>query len=166
MVRPIMTRMTPRTLPALVMLACAGALAFAFTAQHVFGLLPCILCYTQRVPFAVAGLLAALAFARPRLARPLMVLAGLAFLVNAGIAVYHVGVEQHWWASTCSGGSGIAAPSQDLASLMSKPVAVSCDQPAWQFHGITMAGLNIPFSGGLAAIVLLLALRRSQETGR
>lgn len=147
-----------KAVPAFVLAASAAALAGALFAQYVLGLMPCILCITQRVPFAVAGLLAGVALLAPRFGRVLMALAGLAFLVNAGIAVYHTGVEKGLWASSCAGNSG-AVDLADLAAAMSKPVEVRCDVPAWEWNGITMAGLNIVYSGGLALIVLLAARR-------
>ncbi|MBY0430255.1 MAG: disulfide bond formation protein B, partial [Rhodospirillales bacterium] len=128
-----------RPVAALILAASLGALAFALTAQYVFGLLPCILCLYQRVPYAVVALLAAGALlprTSPRSRLALIALCGLAFLVDSGIAMYHVGVEHHWWAgtSTCSGdGAGNATltmtPEQLLAAL-NKPAEVRCDEPA------------------------------------
>lgn len=151
-------------LPLFVLAASVAALAAAYVAQYGFGLRPCILCLTQRVPFAVAGGLALLALLRPlSWRRALMALAGLAFLVNAGIAVYHVGVEQKWWMSSCGASSAPAPSLGDLKALMSRPAdEPRCDEPAWQWHGVTMAGLNIVFSGGLALMVLA-ALARTRQ---
>lgn len=153
----------PSRLVALFVLAVSVlALATAFIAQYGFGLKPCVLCLAQRAPFALTGILAALALLGPvreRLRRGLMVLAGLAFLVNAGVAVYHVGVEQKWWASSCAPTETAAVAVTDLAALMAKPVEARCDEPAWQWNGITMAAMNIAFSGGLALVVLVLTRR-------
>lgn len=148
--------MTDRRLPLFVLAVSVAALAFAYTAQYGFGLRPCALCLTQRVPFAVAGLLALVALLRPSSwRRLLMAAAGLAFLVNAGIAVYHVGVEQKWWLSSCGGSVAPAPRLGDLKAMMSQPAdEPRCDEPAWQWRGVTMAALNIPFSGGLALVVL------------
>jgi disulfide bond formation protein DsbB len=88
-----------------------------------------------------------------------VVLAGLVLLVNSGIAVYHVGIEKGYWASSCAASEGGPVAAGDLAALMSKKVEVRCDEPAWQFEGITMAGLNIVFSGGLGLLILVLARR-------
>ena len=154
-----------RRLPIFVLLASVAALASAYTAQYGFGLRPCVLCLTQRVPFAVAGGLALLALLRPvSWQRILMALAGLAFLVNSGIAVYHVGVEQKWWMSSCASSAGPKPALGDLKSLMSQPAdEPRCDEPAWQWHGITMAGLNIVFSGGLALVVAAALTRRKSR---
>lgn len=160
-----MRTLPSRLLPPLVLAICVAALATALIAQYGFGLKPCELCITQRVPFVVAGGLAALAMlgrAAPW-RRVLMALAGLAFLVNSGIAVYHVGVEQKWWQSSCAPTEKGAVAVTDLAAMMAKPVEARCDEPAWAWHGITMAAMNIVFSGGLALVVLTLVRRKEQQ---
>lgn len=151
-----------RLLAWFVLAVSVAALAVALTAQFGFSLRPCVLCLAQRVPFVVAGLLAAGALLVPeRWRRPLLLLAGLAFLVNAGIAVYHVGVEQKWWASAvCPAGDAPGLSVDDLAALMQKPAEVRCDEPAWAWHGVTMAAMNVVFSGLLAVVVLAAAGRR------
>jgi disulfide bond formation protein DsbB len=45
---------------------------------------------------------------------------------------------------------------------MSKPVEVACDQPAWAWHGITMAAMNIPFSAALAVFALAATVKRDR----
>lgn len=150
-----------RLLPLFVLVASIGALGIALVAQYGFGLKPCELCLIQRVPFAIAGLLALVALLRPPDRQRLtMTLAGLAFLVNSAIAFYHVGVEQKWWVSACAGSGGQNVSVADLASLMQKPAEGRCDEPAWEWHGITMAAMNIVFSGGLALVVLAASRRR------
>lgn len=149
-------------LPLFVLAVCVAALAFALTAEHVFGLRPCELCLVQRVPFVLAGLSAGLVLALPRVGRVVMPLVVLTLLVNSGIAFYHVGVERKWWVSACSGSGGQAVDVADLTAMMSKPAAAQCDEPAWQWHGITMAAMNVPFSAGLALIVLA-GLRRRKD---
>ncbi len=89
-----------RLFPTLLLLACVGALGAALTTQYGFGLKPCVLCIYQRIPYVVAAVLAATALSprvsvRGKLA--LIALCGLAFAVDSGIAVFHVGVEHHWW---------------------------------------------------------------------
>ncbi|OAN49798.1 disulfide bond formation protein DsbB [Paramagnetospirillum marisnigri] len=157
-------KISTQTIAPAVLAICVLSLAFALTAQYGFGLRPCNLCLIQRVPFVLAALLAAAALARPGKAPLLLRLAGLVLAVNGLIAFYHVGVEQHWWASAaCSGGGGGPVSVADLMAEMSKPAEAQCDTPAWEYHGITMALLNVPFSLGLGLAVLAL-LRRKQET--
>jgi disulfide bond formation protein DsbB len=153
---------TSRTIALSVAGICLAALAFALVAQYGFGLRPCNLCLIQRVPFVLAALLG-LAAARDGLpAFVLLRVAGLLLLLNGAVAVYHVGVEQHWWASAvCSGSQQGAVAVADLLAEMSKPAEPQCDTPAWSFHGITMAALNVPFSA-LLGLGVLWAVKRSE----
>ncbi len=149
-----------RYAPWAVLGVAAGSLGLAYTAQYVFGLEPCILCLYQRVPFAIAGVLAMAAlFLAPRRRAMAIALCGLVFFVNAGIAFYHTGVEQHWWASAagCGDAGGGAMTLEKLrAALLSKP-AKACDEVDWTFLGISMAAYNVPYSLALAAASLAAA---------
>ncbi len=84
-------------------LATGGALAalcVAWLAQYGFGLAPCELCYWQRYGYWAAIALGVVAILQPaRTARRTVALwlLALAFLATAGIALFHVGVEQKWW---------------------------------------------------------------------
>lgn len=169
-----------RTIPLFLVLVGLGALAAALVAQHVFGLAPCILCLYQRVPYGLAALLGAVALVPavpPRWRAGLVALAGLGFLANAGIAVFHVGVEQHWWAGTaaCSGAdgaflNGAGASAADMLGLLEgasppPPALPRCDSPAWSLFGITMAGYNVAASLPLG-LATLAAARRLAAIGR
>lgn len=149
-----MRQKTSPHFPLFLLSACLGSLALALAAQYGLGLKPCILCLIQRIPFAIAAVSALVALWRPRLARPALALAGLVLLINGGIAVYHVGVEQKWWLSACVPETTGPIALQDLAAQMSKPVEARCDEPAWSWNGITMAAMNIVFSPGLGLLVL------------
>ena len=78
-------------------------------------------------------------------------LAGL-FLLDAGFAAYHAGVEMHWWQgpTTCTGSIG-AVSLDDLSAALGKPGHPLCDEPAFLFLGISMAGYNV-------VVALLLTL--------
>lgn len=156
-------------LRAMIILAgCGLALGMALTAEHVFGLAPCPLCLIERLPFVAAGLMAAVALLAPArpvgLRRVAMGVAAVALLVNSGIAFYHVGVEQGWWLSSCSSG---ALPEFDLgnldlaAQINSLPTAQpNCDSPAFVWHGVTFALLNVFYSAFLSVLSFLFSLLR------
>jgi len=146
-----------------LLLASIAILAAAFAFQFIGGLHPCALCLWQRYPYAavigLAGLGAGLARAgvkRPHLA-VFMGLCALAFLIDAGIAGFHVGVEQAWWdgLATCSGTVSGAASLDELRDRLLAAPVVRCDEIAWSLFGISMAGYNF-----LMALALgLLSLR-------
>ncbi|MBX6322135.1 MAG: disulfide bond formation protein B [Rhodospirillaceae bacterium] len=149
-----------RLVPLLIIVASGLPLAAALLSQYVGSLVPCELCLLQRLPY-VAGLaigLVALPFVRSgRLLRTALVLAGLAFLTTAGIAVFQVGLEQHWWtgASACSGpvsGKG-KTPAEVEAMLMATPV-VRCDEVQWSLFGISIAGFNALYGVAAGALAL------------
>lgn len=147
--------------------ASAVALATAFVAQYGFDLQPCVLCLYQRWPYAavialaVVGLLAA---RRRPAATVLLALIALALVIDAGIAGFHVGVEQLWWqgSSECTGPAGSATTLEELrAQIMATPV-VRCDDVAFVLFGISMAGYNMIAALALAAFALA-ATRRSRD---
>ena len=143
-----------RLAPLAVIAASVFALATAFWAQYGFGIEPCPLCLYQRAAYAVAGLvgLAAL-FAAPGDKRALVVgLAGVAFALGAGVALYHVGVEQHWWASAvCTAGNDKApATVEQLRAMLTAKPAKACDEKDWTLFGVSMATYNVGASVALA----------------
>jgi len=139
----------------------AALLAAAFAFEHWAGLAPCALCWWQRYAW-MATLPPALAAAglRGRLATVALGLAALAALAGAGVALFHVGVEQGYWAGTPECGSRLgpaASPEERLRQIMAAPV-VRCDQIAWSWLGLSMAawnGLAALVGGGLALAVAL-----------
>jgi disulfide bond formation protein DsbB len=158
----------PRTSALFLLVASAGSLLVAFFFQYVIGLQPCVLCIWQRWPYAVVIVLAILTVAAqaPKLRAALLALCGVALLFGGGVAVFHVGVEQHWWTGTPGCGVTATANSIDAlrAQIMAAPV-VRCDQVAWSLFGISMAGYNILISLALAAVAFVSA-RRAIGSGR
>jgi disulfide bond formation protein DsbB len=152
----------PDIVPALILLAVSAAtLAIVYASQYIGGLQPCQLCLYQRWPWWGALALSALA-SLPALSvnlRTLLVLiAGLAILAGAGLAFYHVGIEQHWWPGPASCGAAGQIPGSfaQLQRLMQHP-APNCDQPAWTLLGISMAGYNAILSVVIGAWALVTA---------
>lgn len=156
-----------RRIPALLAFAAAAALAVAYVGQYVLGLEPCKLCVWQRYPYMAAaalGLLGVGAARRPGGRRALVALTGLAFLAAAGIAGFHVGVEQGWW----EGLPGCSAPAitKDMSvaelqrALEARAEVVPCDEPAWTLAGISMAGYNVMYGLILTLVTAWLLWRR------
>lgn len=148
--------------PAIVLLASVAVLGTALASQFLGRLRPCDLCIYQRWPYVATIVLGAAALFLPAISvrRALLALCGAAFLVGAGIAAYHVAVEQHWvqGPATCTGG-GPALTIEDLRrQLMATPI-VRCDEIAWSWLGISMAGYNFIASVLLAGFALVAAVR-------
>ena len=135
----------------------AGFLFF----QFVLGYPPCPLCYEQRVAYYVSVPLAAmillgLSVGSSRKVLMLALLAIAAAMVwNAGLGVYHSGIEWHWWPGPqeCAG----AIPNLSGGSLLEQlqqTRVVRCDEAPWRFLGLSLAGYNVLISVELAAIAL------------
>jgi disulfide bond formation protein DsbB len=121
------------------------------------------MCLWQRWPHlaaAIVGILGGGAVAAGLLgrglARPLAILTALLVGVSGAIAVYHAGVEWHWWPgpSQCTGSAFKLSGTLDLNA----PV-VMCDRAAWRLFGLSLAGYNAIISLGAAAIGLVLLAR-------
>jgi len=166
-----LTRMAARqplfplsSVPWLATGVAVAALCIALIAQYGFGLAPCELCYWQRYGYWAAigiGVVAIFSPAGSALRRVLLWLLALAFLATAGIALFHVGVEQKWWQglATCSGDLGGAVSTQDILSAIENAPIVRCDEPAFVLFGISMAGYNLILALALALFTLRGALR-------
>lgn len=155
------------TVALVVLTASLAALAAALIAQYGFDLQPCVLCVYQRWPYVAAAVLAALSLLLPgRWQVGLLTAAALAVLAGAGIAAYHVGVEQHWWAGTaaCTGGGTPQTLAELRAQVMAAPV-VRCDEVAFSLFGISMAGYNLIYALALALFTFVV-MRRSAARGR
>jgi len=149
----------------LLLVGAAAPLLVAVGSQHLGGLAPCELCIWQRWAYGgviTAALLALLAARAPKAAALLLALGGVAALAGGGIAIFHVGVEQHWWQGLtgCSGSalSGDMTAEEFEAAILAAP-AVRCDEIAWSFAGISMAGYNVLYAAALAIFAFLLAGR-------
>ena len=144
----------PRHVPWLTAGMSLAALCVAWLAQYGFGLAPCHLCYLQRDAYWAAIALSVLAIVlgpRSPYRRWALALIGLAFLVGAGLALYHVGVEQKWWVGSeaCIGGIAGLSGADLEAAIMNAPVT-RCDEAAFELFGISMAGYNGLLSLALA----------------
>ena len=163
MTKPFLSRIfdDPRIAALLLALASAGVLLSALFFQFVLDYQPCILCIMQRWPYVavmVFGLVTWLFRRWKGLGDALLVASGLALLAGAGIAAYHVGVEQHWWAGTSScGGSAPANSLEALRAQVMKAPVTRCDEVAWSLFGISMAGYNVAISLALAAYAFVAA---------
>lgn len=146
--------------PALTLAASVAMLGGAWAFQLFGGLQPCPLCLYQRWPYWFVIVFAGLAvLAGRRLARGglavFAAVSALVFLAGAGVAGFHVGVEQHWWEGLSSCGSGgLDDSNMSIEELKAKLFAtplVRCDDVPWSLFGVSLAGYNLIISLVLAA---------------
>ena len=143
-------------------LASAALLTAAFAFEYLGGLAPCKLCLWQRWPHAGVIVFCLMGTTGVLRSGPAFLMIALCAGVTAIIASYHVGVEQQLWQgpTSCSGVLNPMSASDLLDSLLATPV-VRCDEIAWSFANISMAGWNTLFSSGLACFALL-AYRKTE----
>src|SRR5271166_6092465 len=149
-------------LSAAIAIAAVGAATIvgAWFFQYVLGLAPCPLCLEQRYAYYFAVPLACLialgdqAGASRKVLIGAMVAIAAGMLWNTALGVYHSGVEWKWWSGPleCSGALGDLGSAGSLAEKLKSIRVVRCDEAAWRFLGLSLAGYNAVISAVLAVI--------------
>lgn len=140
-------------------LFCSLLIGIALVAQYAFGHQPCELCLWQRIPYVVIFVIALAAMLKNKKWTPwILLLIAVLYAVETGLALHHVGVEQHWWNSAA--GCGFQKTAQDIKEMYEQiktaPI-IACDQPRWFFLGLSMAMWN----AALAALLVLFSLAQA-----
>ena len=153
-----------------VALAATATILGALFFEHVLGLAPCPLCLDQRIPYyvaipvAVLTAAAALTSSSRVFATAGFAVIGFAMLSGAVLGAYHAGIEWKWWEGpqACAGAVAPLGGGNLLRELETARV-VPCDEAAWRFLGLSLAGWNVLISLALAAIAAwgIAATRRA-----
>ena len=126
-------------------------------AQYGFGLPPCPLCWWQRWAWLAIGVLSVLSLISPNQTAKKMAFsaAWLGLIIGGAVAFWHSGIEYHWWRgpADCTGDLQTSDPEALLNALTATPT-IRCDQAAWTFYGISLAGFNVIISWSLAIFLL------------
>jgi disulfide bond formation protein DsbB len=139
----------PRTACLLLALISALILLTALGLQYLGGLAPCHLCVQQRWPYVLLVVLGLVGWRwQPR---PVLRLSIVALFVGGGLAAYHFGIEQGWWALPESCVAGGSAQSLEELKKMLAQAPPTCDQVRFTLLGLTLAGWNFLTSLALAA---------------
>jgi disulfide bond formation protein DsbB len=155
-------------LAAAAIVAVVGALTIVgfFFFQYVMELPPCPLCLEQRTAYYVCVPLAALLLLGINNGVSTKVtIAGFAVIAafmiwNSGLGVYHAGIEWKLWAGPqdCSGPIEKFGSARDILKQLQHINVVRCDEAAWRFLGLSLAGWNVMVSLGLACVAAWGAL--------
>ena len=154
-------RREPAAVAALAIFVLAAAtLIGAWYFEFVLKLAPCPLCLEERLPYHIViplGLLvaiAALVRAPAKLVSVGFVAIIVAMLCSAALGAYHAGVEWRWWAgpTDCTGPLTDLKAGGSLLNQLQSVHVVRCDEAAWRFLGLSLAGYNVLISLVLAAI--------------
>lgn len=144
-----MSSLSARSILLIVLMVSTAVIAGALLFQYVGGLAPCELCLAERWPYYGAIVIAGAALATDqRRALSGIGLLALIFLGSAGLAGYHVGVEQHWFEgpTACTGGSSGAKSAEELMKFLQNQQSVRCDEVQWSLLGLSLAGWNVATS--------------------
>jgi disulfide bond formation protein DsbB len=149
---------------AAILIAVVGAATIlgAWFFQLGLGLKPCPLCLEQRypyyfaIPLAVLVLLGVSAGASRKVLLAALFVIAAGMLWNAGLAGYHAGIEWKWWPGPqdCSGPIDNLGSANDLLRQLESISVVRCDEAAWRFLGLSLAGYNVLISLALAAVAI------------
>jgi disulfide bond formation protein DsbB len=139
--------LTIRSFAGVALVASVVVLAGALAMQYWGGLIPCELCLLERWPWRVAIVIALVGFFlghRMRFPWVALLLAAV-YAVSTVFALYHVGVEQHWFAgpSACTAAPGGAMTLEQMKAQLRATPAVMCDQIQWSLFGVSLAGWNL-----------------------
>ena len=163
-----MISLSARASAVLLLVLSAVIVGGALVSQYVFGLAPCPLCLYQRWAwYATIALMLMVLLAGGRAGTEwVLALSGLFLAANVVLALYHVGVEQHWiqGPTACSGDLGPAQTVEQLREqLMGRPM-VRCDEAPWRLFGVSLAGWNALASLAVAAFAYwsFMRLRRAE----
>jgi disulfide bond formation protein DsbB len=165
-------RQKPAAVAALVIFAVSLAtLLGAWFFQFVVKLPPCPLCLEQRIPYYIVIPLSLVVAAAALLRAPQSVIAAsfaillVAMLVSAGLGAYHAGVEWRFWPgpADCSGPVTDFTTKGPLLDQLQSIRVVRCDEAAWRFLGVSLAGYNVLISLALTAVAALGLTLRSRS---
>ncbi|MGC2134749.1 MAG: disulfide bond formation protein B, partial [Xanthobacteraceae bacterium] len=131
-----------------IFIISAATLGGAWYFQLVVGLPPCPLCLEERIPYHIVIPLSLLmAIAALVRAPPKLLMVGFAAIIvamacNVALGTYHAGVEWHWWAgpTDCTGPLTDLRAGGSLLNQLQSIHVVRCDEAAWRFLGISLAG--------------------------
>lgn len=140
----------------------AATILGAWYFQYGLGLQPCPLCLEQRyayyfaIPLAALVVLGASVGASRKVIVAAFVVIAAGMIWNAGLGAYHAGVEWKWWAGPqdCGGALGDLGSAGGLLKKLESIRVIRCDEVAWSFLGISLAGYNVLISLALAAIAV------------
>lgn len=152
-------RINPKFFLLLMCWICVISLCIAYVFEYVFNIKPCTLCFYQRYIFmAIIALnLWIISFTKPRIWRKAILITGLLFFLNAGVAGYQVLVEQKVLEapSVCRTPVIKAQTVEELRAQLRNAKTAPCDKVTWSWLGLSMAAYNLIWCLGLASACII-----------
>jgi disulfide bond formation protein DsbB len=125
-----------------------ASLIFAYIAEYVFGVIPCPMCYYERYIYWSIVLVGVIGSLFPLIKTFAIRFLGVILIFGLVIGIYHLGIENHWWAAPamCTGGPVASSPEEFLQNLQSRPIG-RCDEVGWRILGISATIWNLIWYG-------------------
>ena len=151
----------------------AATILGAYFFQYVVGLPPCPLCLEQRIPYYIAipvAILLAVGVRRgvsTRLIRGGLATLAAVMVVGVALGAYHAGVEWKFWPgpTDCTGPISDFGSAGNLLQQMQTTSVSRCDEAAWRFLGLSLAGYNALISAVLAFIAIAAVVANQRQEG-
>jgi disulfide bond formation protein DsbB len=152
----------------ILILTGLSTVCFALAFQFIGGVKPCILCYYQRVPFYLAGIIGLIIYSDKvsiKIKKTLILISCLTFLFNVGVAIYNIGVEQAIWTGTdqCQGERVSEFSITALENSLKESPQARCDDVLWSLFGkgyVTLAVFNVFGSSFMFFLTFLMVKRK------
>jgi disulfide bond formation protein DsbB len=151
-----------------VALGAMATILGAWFFEYILRYAPCPLCLQQRIPYYIAIPLAVIVAAAALKGYPHRWLAlglaaiALVMLVSVGLGIHHAGVEWKWWPGPASCAVLGELGSGNLLERVQNARIIRCDEAAWRFLGLSLAGYNVLISLALAGVAAFGALRANK----
>jgi len=157
---------------ALCLLLALATIGGALAIEHVGGVKPCPLCLEQRWAYylgipATFLALVLVSMGRVRLGAVLLLAVALGYLANAGLGLYHAGVEEKWWPgpATCAGAAPQALGGAGLGVLgsLTETRVIRCDEAPMHIFGLSLAAWNVVVSLALMVAAMKAAFGAAES---
>ena len=138
------------------------SLTAAFYIEYILGFKPCVLCFYQRIPYAIAILVSLTAFFIGN-RNILLIILGLTFLVGILLSGYHVSIEKGIIEPifSCTGENIKALEKEEILKSLNN-IQPDCKDVDFSIFGVSLATLNFIISFVLT-IVIVYILRYAKK---
>jgi disulfide bond formation protein DsbB len=153
-----MTKKKNKKILFILLILVSLILSSAFIIEHKLGHQPCNLCIYERIPYFLSIFLIANIWLTNFYERETLFILSLIFIISAGLAFYHFGIEQSYFEES------LVCTAENLSENISKKELleklsqniVSCKDVSFRIFGFSLASINTILSIILSAIFIKL----------
>jgi len=132
------------------------SLTAAFYIEYILGFKPCVLCFYQRIPYAIALLISLTAFFISN-RNILLIILALTFLASFLLSGYHVSIEKGFIEPifSCTGENIKALEKEEILKSLNN-IKPDCKDVDFSIFGISLATLNFIISFVLTIVIVYI----------